>query len=98
MGVEWRDSPEVLFRLLRQHGQDPARVSSVEAAWQAFRSFLAVPVDGLEPGPDSDADGFIVQWGRYRSPDRRPSLIFTRQLALWAGIPVRSRIDLENAC
>lgn len=82
MGVGWRDSREVLARLLREHGQDPDRVTNVEAAWQAFRSFLANRIDGLEPGPDSDADGFIVQWGRYGWNDRRPSLSFTRQMAV----------------
>ena len=82
MGVGWRDSRAVLARLLREHGQDPGRVTNVEAAWQAFRSFLATPIDGLEPGPGSDADGFIVQWGRYEWNDRRPSLTFTRQMAV----------------
>jgi hypothetical protein len=72
----------VLARLLRELGQDPDRVTSVEAAWQAFQSFLAHPVEGLEAGPDSDADGFIVQWGRYGGNDRRPSLTFTRQFAV----------------
>ena len=82
MGVGWRDSPEVLARPLREHGQDPNQVSDVEAAWQAFCSFLACPIDGLEPGPDRDADGFVVQWGRYGWTDRRPSLSFTRQMAV----------------
>lgn len=82
MGVGWRDSPEALARLLREHGQDPDRVNSVEADWQAFRSFLATPIDGLEAGPGIDADGFIVQWGRYSWNDRRPSLTFTRQMAV----------------
>ncbi len=36
----------------------------------------------LEAGPDSDADGFIVQWGRYGQKDRRPTLTFTRQFAV----------------
>src|SRR6476661_4955882 len=82
MGTGWRDSPEVLTRLLREHGQDPSHVTSVEASWQAFRSFLASPVDGLEPDPQRDADGFIVQWGRYVWDDMRPSLTFTRQMAV----------------
>lgn len=82
MGVWWRDSPDVLARLLREHGQDPGRVTNVEAAWQAFRSFLASPVDGLEPGPDRDADGFMVQWGRYGGTDKRPRLTFTRHMAV----------------
>jgi hypothetical protein len=83
VGVAWRDSAEVLARLLRAHGQDPDRVDSVEQAWRAFCAFLAQPVDGLEPGgQDSDADGFIVQWGRYGWNDRLPSLTFTRQYAV----------------
>ena len=83
MGVGWRDSPEVLARLLRERGQDPDQVTNVEAAWQAFRSFLGYPIEGLEPDPDSDADGFIVQWGRYYGSDHRhPSLTFTRQFAV----------------
>ncbi len=82
MGAVWRDSRELLARLLRDCGQDPDRVTSVEASWQAFRSFLATPVDGLEPDPNSDADGFIVQWGRCSWNDRHPSLTFTRQMAV----------------
>jgi hypothetical protein len=82
VAVGWRDSAEVLAGLLREHGQDPGRVASVEAAWQAFRSFLARPIDGLEPDPDSEADGFIVQWGRYGWNGRQPSLVFTRQMAV----------------
>lgn len=82
MGIVWRDSPEELVGLLRRHGLTPDRVDNVEAAWKAFREFLAQPVDGLEPGVDSDADGFIVQWGRYSWHDRLPSLGFTRQFAV----------------
>lgn len=82
MAVAWQDSHEVLARLLRELSQDPDRITSVDTAWQAFRSFLSYPVDGLEAGPDSDADGFIVQWGRYGQKDRRPSLTFTRQFAV----------------
>jgi hypothetical protein len=33
-------------------------------------------------GAGSDADGFIVQWGRYSWHDRLPSLSFTRQFAV----------------
>ena len=82
MGVAWRDSPEVLVGLLGRRGLVAGRVDDVAAAWAAFREFLAAPVDGLEPGPDSDADGFIVQWGRYSWHDRLPSLSFTRQFAV----------------
>jgi len=93
MGTGWRDSPEVLARLLREHGQDPSHVTSVEASWQAFRSFLASPVDGLEPDPQRDADGFIVQWGRYVWDDMRPSLTFTRQMAVNVKL---KRTDLND--
>jgi hypothetical protein len=82
MGVGWQDSGEVLARLLREHGQEPSRVTSVEAAWQAFLSFLNAPIDGLETGRDNDADGFIVQWGCYGWNDGHPSLAFTRQMAV----------------
>ncbi|MCG5443034.1 hypothetical protein NIE79_000824 [Micromonospora sp. NIE79] len=81
MGIAWRESPEELVGLLRLHGLTPDRVNNVKSAWKAFRQFLAQPVDGLEPGPDSDADGFILQWGRYSWHDRLPSLSFTRQFA-----------------
>lgn len=82
MGIAWRESPEVLVGLLRRHGLARDRVDDIDKAWRAFCEFLAQPVDGLEPGPDSDADGFIVQWGRYSWHDRLPSLSFTRQFAV----------------
>jgi hypothetical protein len=41
-----------------------------------------VEVDGLETAPGSDADGFIVQWGRYGLNGGLPSLSFTRQFAV----------------
>ena len=67
---------------MREHGQDPNQVINVEAAWQAFQAFLACPIEGLEADRDCDADGFIVQWGRYDRPRNRPSLSFTRQMAV----------------
>ena len=70
MAIAWRDSPEQLVVLLGRHGPVADRVDDVGPAWTAFREFLAAPVDGPEPGPDSDADGFIVQWGRYSWHDR----------------------------
>ena len=33
MGIEWRNAPEMPARLLREHDQDPAHVTNVEAAW-----------------------------------------------------------------
>src|SRR5262249_44421140 len=65
VGTGWRESPDLLAALLREHGQDPDRVESVDSAWRAFRDFLSRPLEGLDFGPDSDSDGFIVQWGRY---------------------------------
>jgi hypothetical protein len=82
VGIAWRDSPDALTELLRQHGLSPDRVENVETAWQAFRVFLAQSVDGLETAPDNDADGFIIQWGRYSWNDGLPSLTFTRQFAV----------------
>jgi hypothetical protein len=82
VGVAWRDSPGVLVGLLRVYGLAPDRVDDVDKAWRAFCEFLALPIDGLEPEPDNDADGFIVQWGRYSWHDRLPSLSFTRQFAV----------------
>ncbi|MGI5176937.1 hypothetical protein ACQEVZ_11445 [Dactylosporangium sp. CA-152071] len=82
MGVLWRAAGESLDQSLREHGLDPAGVDNVEAAWRAFCAFLQVEIDGIDPEPDSDADGFIVQWGRYSWNGGLPSLDFTRQLAV----------------
>jgi len=70
--------------MIRKQGSDPDRIESPESAWRVFCAFLAVDVDGLETTPDSDADGFIVQWGRYRysSNEGMPTLSFTRQFAV----------------
>ena len=68
--------------MLRQHGLDPDRVESPGAAWQVFRAFLSLDVEGLETAPNSDADGFAVSWGRYGWNDDLPSLSFERHLAV----------------
>ncbi|OLB79915.1 MAG: hypothetical protein AUI14_08855 [Actinobacteria bacterium 13_2_20CM_2_71_6] len=65
-----------------KHGIEPDAVTNVEAAWAAFGEFLQTPVNGIVSADDSDADGFIVQWGRWSWNDKRPSLSFTRQLAV----------------
>ncbi|WP_433116893.1 hypothetical protein [Micromonospora sp. CA-246542] len=78
----WRTSPDVFAQILRRHGFEPESVTDVEAAWCAFVEFMQVEIDGVDPTPDSDADGFIVQWGRYSWNEGRPSLTFTRQLAI----------------
>jgi hypothetical protein len=82
MPVPWRSSAEVFAQYLRSHGLDAADVVDADAAWQAFSEFLQVEIDGVDLDPDSDADGFIVQWGRYSWNGYRPSLAFTRQLAI----------------
>jgi len=68
--------------MLRERGLDPDLVESPESAWRVFCAFLAVEVDGLDTEPDSDVDGFIVQWGRYDWNDGLPSLSFGRQFAV----------------
>lgn len=80
--MSWRDSANVLRDMLRQQGLDPNRVESAESAWQVFRAFLALDIDGLETAPDADADGFTVSWGRYSWNDGLPSLSFSRHLAV----------------
>ncbi|MER7892113.1 hypothetical protein ABTX15_20065 [Micromonospora sp. NPDC094482] len=82
MPIHWRSSAEVFAQCLGSHGLDAAGVADVEAAWQAFCEFVQVEIDGVDPDPDSDADGFIVQWGRYSWHGHRPSLTFTRQPAI----------------
>jgi hypothetical protein len=83
MSVAWRSSPDVFGDILRQHGCQPSAVGDVEAAWMAFVEFMQTQIDGIAPGEDSDADGFIVQWGRWLGRDTlRPYLSFTRQLAI----------------
>jgi hypothetical protein len=83
MGVPWRLSADELVRILHRQGVDPEAVTDVAAAWQAFREFLQVEIEGLAPDPD--ADGFIVQWGRYSWHGGRLSISFTRQLAVTDG-------------
>ncbi|MFC4092650.1 hypothetical protein, partial [Micromonospora sp. GCM10011541] len=82
MPVPWRSSAEAFAQYLTSHGLEAAHVLDVEAAWQAFSEFLQVEIDGVDPDPDSDADGFILQWGHYSWNGHRPSLTFTRQLAI----------------
>ncbi|MFR9777205.1 hypothetical protein ACL02O_14225 [Micromonospora sp. MS34] len=57
-------------------------MTDVEAAWGAFAEFLQLDIDGVDPTPGSDADGFIIQWGRRTWSDNRLILTFTRQLAI----------------
>ncbi|MFG2108837.1 hypothetical protein [Micromonospora chersina] len=69
-------------QILRRHGVEQDSVTDVDAAWGAFAEFLHLDIDGLDSAPDSDADGFIVQWGRRSWSDNRLILTFTRQLAI----------------
>ncbi|MEU7570496.1 hypothetical protein [Micromonospora sp. NPDC049240] len=82
MHIPWRTSLDVIAETLRRHGIEPASVTNVEPAWVAFAEFLQLDIDGIDPAPDSDADGFIIQWGRRSWNDDRLILTFTRQLAI----------------
>jgi hypothetical protein len=82
MPIPWQSSAELFGRLLRTHGIEPDAVTDVEAAWAVFVDFVQTWVDGMVSGEDADADGFIVQWGCWPWSDGRPSLSFTRQLAV----------------
>ncbi|MFG1736500.1 hypothetical protein ACGFLT_00575 [Micromonospora chalcea] len=82
MHIPWRTSVEVVAQILRRHGVEQDSVTDVDAAWGAFAEFLQLNIDGIEPAPDSDADGFIIQWGRRSWSDNRLILTFTRQLAI----------------
>ncbi|MEV6367009.1 hypothetical protein AB0L86_08970 [Micromonospora musae] len=82
MRIRWQASIDVFTQMLGRRGVEPAAVTDVEAAWDAFAEFLQLEIDGIDPTPDSDADGFIVQWGRRSWSDNRPILAFARQLAV----------------
>ncbi|WP_091063053.1 hypothetical protein [Micromonospora humi] len=82
MHISWQSSVDVFAQILRRHGNYQDCVTDVEAAWVAFAEFLQLDIDGLDPTPDSDADGFIIQWGRRSWSDNRLVLAFTRQLAI----------------
>lgn len=85
---------EAFDRILLNHHVDPDGVTDVESAWLAFTEFAQTTVDGLHPG--DDADGLIVQWGRYSWNDRTATLAFTRQLALpTGGDPALWQVSLE---
>jgi hypothetical protein len=80
--VDWRASPDLLASILRQHGQEPDTVTDTMAAWAAFAEFAQTKVTGIDTRPGFDSDGFILQWGRWSWNDRRPSMSFTRQVAV----------------
>ncbi|WP_200208810.1 hypothetical protein [Micromonospora coerulea] len=69
-------------QILRRHGVEQDSVTDVDAAWGAFAEFLQLDIYGVDATPDSDADGFIIQWGRRSWSDNRLILTFTRQLAI----------------
>jgi hypothetical protein len=79
--VPWQSSADVFGQILRRHGVEPDAVGDVDVAWTAFVEFLQVEVDGIVSG-DGDVDGFLVQWGCWPWNGNRPSLSFTRQLAI----------------
>jgi hypothetical protein len=85
MARSWRSSAEEFVEILQRYGVDPAGVTDVAAAWQAFDEFLQVEIDGVDTSDGCDADGFIVQWGRYSWTAERLCLSLTRQLAVADG-------------
>ncbi|HWS32424.1 MAG TPA: hypothetical protein VN408_06740 [Actinoplanes sp.] len=82
--VRPEDPREIFDRLLLNHHVDPENVGDVEVAWLAFTEFNQTEIDHLSPALP-EADGFIVQWGRYSWIDRTTALIFTRRLAVLTG-------------
>ncbi|MGC4764736.1 hypothetical protein ACLQ20_17940 [Micromonospora sp. DT46] len=82
MQIPWRSSLDAFAQILRRHGVEQDSVTDVQAAWSAFAEFLQLDIEGIDPTPDSDADGFIVQWGRRSWSDNRLILTFTRQIAI----------------
>ncbi|MEV6527909.1 hypothetical protein AB0M43_38915 [Longispora sp. NPDC051575] len=102
MRIHWQRSAAIFGQLLRDHGVDSEAVNNVAAAWEAYCEFLQADVEGIDETPGSDADGFIVQWGRWSWNDERPSLSFTRQLAIIAGdqadadwLPILWQVELQ---
>jgi hypothetical protein len=100
MPVPWQSSAETFGQILRRLGLDSNAVADVALAWTAFAEFLQVEVDGIASSEGSDADGFIVQWGRWSWNDNLPALSFTRQLAIPdaddpAGQPSYWQVDLQ---
>ncbi|SDS92389.1 hypothetical protein [Actinoplanes derwentensis] len=73
---------ETFDRLLLNHHVHPENLGDVESAWLAFTEFTQTEIDHLDPAATTEADGFIVQWGRYSWIDRTAALTFTRRLAL----------------
>jgi hypothetical protein len=63
-GVPWQDSAVEFTRILRR-GMALTWTRSVMLLRRGGRSpkFMQVEITALDPDPDSDADGFIVQWG-----------------------------------
>ncbi|WP_431902551.1 hypothetical protein [Nonomuraea sp. bgisy101] len=63
--VDWQAALDLLASILRQHGQAPDAITDTMAAWAAFAEFAQTKVAGIDTQPDSDSDGFILQWGRW---------------------------------
>ena len=82
MAIAWRSSADAFAEILGRYGLHPDAVTDSATAWQAFQEFVQVAVDGIDPDPDADSDGFIVQWGRNSDSEGLASLSFTRQLAV----------------
>lgn len=80
--IDWRGAPDLLAEILRQYGQAPHAITDTGVAWAAFAEFAQTKLSGIDTRPNSDSDGFILQWGRWSWNDHRPCMSFTRQLAV----------------
>ncbi|GAB3163770.1 hypothetical protein [Microbispora hainanensis] len=80
--IDWRDAPDLLAEILRQHGQTPGAITDTRAVWAAFAEFAQTKLNGIAIQPNSDSDGFILQWGRWSWSGHRPSMSFIRQVAV----------------
>jgi hypothetical protein len=80
--VDWQAGPNLLASILRRHGQALDAMTDTITVWTAFAEFAQTKLAGIDARPDSDADGFILQWGRWSWNNNRPSMSFIRQVAV----------------
>ncbi|MEU8238318.1 hypothetical protein AB0C07_08740 [Actinoplanes missouriensis] len=80
--VSWRDGAQELRRLVVAENGVPDRIEDVSLAWRAFRTFLAVPLDGLFDrweSADVEADTLIVDFGVFGNEGDLPGLLLVRR-------------------
>ena len=96
--LSWREGVHELRRLIMAEGGDPGEVHDVDLAWQAFRAFLAVPLDGLFDRWDGDveADTLVIEFPVSDWSDDRPGLLIARRFAI-ASVEWRNGVPGEPA-